>query len=293
MLHNLIRFSSYSLLTYCIFNSGAQAQTSQSESAPPTSIKTKANFVASYGDNPISLLLTPSERKEYLRYIMLYEREGYDPSTISEEERNALGITDEMLDADAIDEPPIFYAHYPLSSIIYDTPNHWSVTINGIQINNENNQRDKELYVKSITRTHARFVWTPQDGRIVPSLRESMRDKTIDAIPETIKHRLVLPEHKSHATYMTDNSISFTLEPNQFFASGYMHILEGNSEALAPITYFPSGDPNAVVDINIQLDDAPPSPPTDEGIISERDYLEGRSKKSTAEERILDAVEGL
>ena len=46
-----------------------------------------------------------------------------------------------------------------LASIIYFTPNDWAVWINQQKITSENNQKDRELYLKSVQKDRVKILW--------------------------------------------------------------------------------------------------------------------------------------
>jgi hypothetical protein len=253
----------------------------------------KANFVPSFGENPITLLYSPDAINPYFDNIAKYERDGFEVESLTEEEKATLAVTDAE-NPEAPPAPPIIYPHYYVSSIIYDRPDAWSVYINGILITSSNNAADKELFVQSITRDEVRVRWTPQDERVIPQIKLDKTNKDTALLPQIMEHRAVMINAKN-AVFINSNNISFLLEPNQFFASGYLKVLEGNPSSLSIVSYYPDGMPvaegaapaaeAAPEDASI-LDSIPKDPPeagSTDTPIPEKYQGEVRQRKTIAE----------
>ncbi len=203
----------------------------------------EGEFVPSFGKDPLILLYAPKDIIPYLDNIEKYERDGFEVESLSPEEKATLDL-EGLKDPEAPPAPPIIFPHYYVASIMYDTPKAWSVYVNNILITSSNNARDKELYVQSINRDSVHLVWTPQDERVIEQIRKDKENDDIPLLPNLMEHRAVATSSKN-PIYILDDSISFTLEPNQFFASGYMKLLEGNPRALNIVTYYPDGVPTS------------------------------------------------
>lgn len=221
----------------------------------------EAEFIPSYGTDPLILLYAPKDIIPYLDNIKKYERDGFEIESLTPEEKATLDIED-ITDPEAPPAPPIIFPHYHVASIMYDTPTSWSVYINGILITSSNNSKDKELYVRYINRDVVTLIWTPQDERLIEQMQHDKQHNDIATLPPFMEHRIVAQRNNNSVRILND-SIRFTLEPNQFFASGYLALLEGNPRALNIVTYYPDGLPDSsdasAQDTTVRMPSAPKS----------------------------------
>ncbi len=266
-------------------------------------VESQRNFIASYGEAPISIMFAPADSAEYLDHILRYERDGLTGLDISTEDKAALeAINNSSSAAIGEQQPPVIYTHYHLSSIIYHSPERWSAHINGITLNRENNSPENELYINSITDKKATITWRPQDERLIPSMQNFIDQNDVPTLPNLMLHRLV----SNSRPYIDADTISFTLEPNQFLASGYMKILEGRSDALPPLSILPYtqqeleelAETGADAPVRILSSSERTQPDEtalediEPGSLSLDDIEEkiSNTKRSTLQEKILDSV---
>jgi hypothetical protein len=191
-------------------------------------------FLTSYGNEEDSLFFAPDELQKYLEVIELFEKNGatsmIDPNMIADPElRETLK---KVQGEEEKKEEPIIYPYYHLGSIVYYSPLHWLVSINGITITAQTNKSENELFVRSIRPNRVSFLWKPQEERIVPSLRQKLTQKLI--APENLKHRQVVRRDGLPVILSDREVISFSLEPNQLFYSEYMMLYEGTQKGILP-----------------------------------------------------------
>jgi hypothetical protein len=96
-----------------------------------------------------SIMYKPQELKDIDRAIEAYNNK----------EKFLLG--DEAQEIESIKTPEDNAKSYIyLSSILYHSPNNWSVWINDKKISKEDNKFGDELYIKSINKDRAEIIWT-------------------------------------------------------------------------------------------------------------------------------------
>ena len=260
----------------------------------------------SFGTYSYSLLFTPDDTKEYLGTILRYEREGVGAFALDEEEAQRLAEING--DSASLNKDPINFTHQSLSSLLYNHPSSWMVRINGITITADTNKQNNPLYVTFIDKNHARFLWTPQDERLVPALTDLLQNNALLTLPDTMTHRAVRIGDNQAAIIQNDSSISFTLEPNQSLATGYFAIIEGNTESVPPAQYASIASTN---DENVNqspvaqwqlvtVQEKEPDIVTESNtmpasMVDERQFFEDNKEKKTLEERFREMMlrEGL
>jgi hypothetical protein len=100
------------------------------------------------------------------------------------------------------------YPQFFLASLVYNTPEDWTVYINNQRLTHKNPESSQGLRVKSIDKDKVAFEWMPDNWRKVEDVWSVMPNKDIE-----------VDGRKS--------TVMFTLRPNQTFSSYVMRVLEG------------------------------------------------------------------
>ncbi len=95
-----------------------------------------------------------------------------------------------------------------LASIIYSSPENWSIWLNNKKITSETNKSDKELFVKSIDRNQVSIQWNVSPTKLKVLVGSKAEDKF-----QTNANGLV--------------EIKFSLRPNQTYVLGNDKVTEG------------------------------------------------------------------
>lgn len=117
-----------------------------------------------------------------------------------------------------------FLPNLYLGSIVYYSPSHWSVWINGKKIVNTYNASTNEFYVTRISRTEAELVWRPSTLLDTPALWQQLTNSGKNSLPN-----IEVEEPKG--------TITLRMRPNQTFLSKTLAIREGliKSNNSAPV----------------------------------------------------------
>lgn len=200
-----------------------------------------SKFEPSFGEYNFSIFFPPQSFKNYLTVIEEVEREVFLNGDLNSRLSTAINdIDEEILVEDETEEVPlekIGLPHYYLISILYHNPSRWAVMVNGITLTSENNDVQKELYVRAINPKRVELTWKPQEFRAFTkalSQSEKLEEYKKDAHFKKILHR----KTKSIGNYIKINeeagTIDFALQPNQVFYMQYMNIYEGNPKDILP-----------------------------------------------------------
>ena len=195
-------------------------------------------FEPSFTNKTYSMFFGKREFSKYLSIIRKVEEEVFLNGGLN---TSIINIEDELLDDDfaetePTEEEPIIFPYFHLISILYHTPQHWAVMVNGIILTTQKNDPTKELYVRSITPNHVQLAWKPQDYRVfaaVSNNKQTPEQFEGNSHFNAVKHR----EIKSWSDIKFDDEqgvIYFTLQPNQLFFSEYVRIYEGNPKDILP-----------------------------------------------------------
>lgn len=177
----------------------------------------------SYGDSDLSILFLPTQIERMKSAIRSYESISHD--TVAPV---PMAPTDVSSTVSEIKEPLVYPVFY-LASIVYHSPNDWSLWMSGRKITSGKNETD--VSVLSISPNSATFIWRPSYSDTL--LRRDRAAAYADAT--AYKNRLATSQ--SASLDKETGSIKFTLRENQTFVVGYFKIFEGfvESPGLAPL----------------------------------------------------------
>lgn len=137
-------------------------------------------------------------------------------------------IVDEIIEEDIPSQAPVFY----LKSIMYLSPDSWSVWINDKKLTSRSSS-DGNLHVINVNETSAAFLWEDsQIEYIYPNWLSDM-DRLSDG--------RYVSNNKNVVVDTSTQNISFMLNPNQTMVSKSLEILEGRENS-QPIDDAPSSD---------------------------------------------------
>ncbi len=236
--------------------------------APPNgeSATSDRGFVPSYGDQSVSLFLTPEQLREYLAVIRQVEERLFYGRDTAEESIEKIFDTETDVAIEG-EETPLVYPYYHLSSVIYNNQDQWMVRVNGITLTHAQNTPDSELYVTAISPQLVSFVWKPQEERLFQDLILRLNGESQgleeDAWRERIDHRRITRQTGIPLLSEEERHITFSLEPNQLFYSEYFTIYEGGAKEIVP--------------------PPPPPPPSEDGSMAD-----GGTGDLSIEEQLLE-----
>lgn len=204
-------------------------------SAADVAAVNSATKVFSFGTSDYSILFLPTQVQRMKQEISAYESTGKSTAlSVVVPDRNVAAVVEEKIVEP--DTYPVFF----LSSIVYETPNDWSIWMGGEKITSRKN--DTEVTVLEVTRDSATFQWKPSYKIAITQRRDGEKFASVDLV----NNKLATNQRVSYNSQA--GAITFTLRQNQTFAAGYFKIFEGfvPSPKLEAISFVAKSDNNAM-----------------------------------------------
>ena len=201
-------------------NNGAPIEPASTPAAavtPYAPVMTSAGPVSSIGSSNLSLFFTPNQMRALREALTQFESRPANAEPITD---ISLEIAPEV--KKVIVEPPVYPIFY-LSSIVFHTPNDWSIWVSGHKITS--NKNTTTLRVLSVSQDRATFLWQPTYADAIATRHE--QKLFADVTP--VKNKLTRPS-AYHYDPKTGN-ITFTLLINQSFVAAYFNTFEGMIES--------------------------------------------------------------
>lgn len=177
--------------------------------------------VFSYGKSNTSILFLPNQIMRMKDAISVFESESKDTKAPTFVIPDAPVEQLPPLEKKIVE--PVTYPVFFLSSIVYNTPNDWSLWMGGEKITSRKNET--EVSVLHVTRDSATFRWKPDYAEAIGQRKK----ENAFAATDLVKNKL---STKHAVSYDEQNgAVTFTLRQNQSFAVGYFKLFEGYVES--------------------------------------------------------------
>lgn len=192
-------------------------------------------FEPSYGTVDLSLMFPESDMANMRKILRFYESKDkasvQNPEVADQYDDYISQIMGEIdSEGGAAEVVPQLLPAYYLSSIIYRTPNNWSIWLNGRKF--KAGDEIPGLEIASISSERVAFVWSPERLREV-SDRLTAKQETNE---KTYGNRSALTQDIS--VNIEEENVRFSLGRNQTFNAADMEVYEGKyTGGTDPFTY--------------------------------------------------------
>lgn len=170
---------------------------------------TELGYQPSYGSWPFSIMFTDKEISDIKKVLDYYEIQKYQTEqSIDEEQKEAQAQVEEILLQQG-EKKELVYPVFQLRSIVYKTPENWTVTVNHQQYSSWDKPEKKEadeLKILALTPEKVTFSWTPKDLALYNGLLQKQLSKNIKTAAVTPPASSTIPAAGTNAQPATESA---------------------------------------------------------------------------------------